>query len=357
MNRKSAEDGPGLTKIHAFCALALEKRYTWVWIDTCCIDKKSSAELSEAINSMFQWYQCANECIVYLSDVSLSDKQARDDNFTARFSASLWFTRGWTLQELLAPEQAMFYDANWKEIGGKDLLCGMISAATGIDELFISRDGKLPLSVHAATVATRMSWASRRKTSRSEDMAYCLLGLFDVNMPLLYGEGAEKAFIRLQMEIINRLEDETIFAWTAEIPLAGILATEPSYFADSEALRQSTPYGYSQIRFWTTNKGLALQIPDSEWPSDVSHEPGTEISVRLFVLFDKHRDIGIQVMRMNDRNVWSRCMCNSLVQVPKKSDNLASADKGAPHIIYIPLSLRGYQEKDSYAPNRLWFRV
>ena len=162
MYKKRAPEGPGLTKILAFCALALKKRYIWVWIDTCYIDKKSSAEVSEAINSMFKWYQSAEECVVYLSDLSLGAEEVRVEEFAARFSASSWFTRGWTLQELLAPKQLTFYDTDWKEIGGKDLLCDLISATTGINEHFISRDSMPPLHVGSATVAARMSWVAMR---------------------------------------------------------------------------------------------------------------------------------------------------------------------------------------------------
>lgn len=96
MHKKRATESPGFTKILKFCTLALEKRYTWVWVDTCCIDKKSSAELSEAINSMFKWYQSAEECVVYLSDLSLGERELGDEGFETRFLASSWFTRGWT---------------------------------------------------------------------------------------------------------------------------------------------------------------------------------------------------------------------------------------------------------------------
>ncbi|KAI4210082.1 MAG: hypothetical protein L6R36_009527, partial [Xanthoria steineri] len=277
MRKKRAEEGPGLTKILNFCTLARGGGYTWVWIDTCCIDKKSSAELSEAINSMFKWYKSAEECFVLLSDVSLGVKGVEDEDFQAEFAASSWFTRGWTLQELLAPRQLTFCDMDWKEIGDKGSLRGMVSAITGINKDFIARDKYRPLAVDFANVAMRMSWAAKRKTSRSEDMAYSLLGLFDVNMPLLYGEGAEKAFVRLQTEIIQKSDDETIFAWTANVPQAGMLATDPSFFADAGAIQSAPAYGYGELRYWMTNKGLALQIPDSEWPADTSHKSNTVI--------------------------------------------------------------------------------
>ncbi|KAI4276537.1 MAG: hypothetical protein LQ337_002419 [Flavoplaca oasis] len=336
MNKKRAEEGPGLIKILKFCKLALENRYTWIWIDTCCIDKKSSAELSEAINSMFKWYQSAEECVVYLSDLSLGDHKVHNQDFQTRFSASSWFTRGWTLQELLAPRQLTFYDTDWKEIGGKDLLCGLISTTTGVDECFIAQDHNPPLRLDLGSVAMRMSWAAKRKTSRSEDMAYCLLGIFDVNMPLLYGEGAEMAFLRLQTEIIKDSDDETIFAWTANLPILGILAKDPSFFVDSGAIQKAPIFGYGELRYWMTNKGLALHIPNDDWPADASNRAGTVISIPIYVQRHGNRDLGIQIQRMNTRNIWCRTMCQSLSLVPKRNRTLTQSHiKQVSHVIYI----------------------
>ncbi|KAL8922177.1 MAG: hypothetical protein Q9172_003679 [Xanthocarpia lactea] len=346
MYKKRAAEGPGLSKILAFCALALKKRYTWVWIDTCCIDKKSSAELSEAINSMFKWYQSAEECFVYLSDLSLGEKEVRVRGFKAKFAASSWFTRGWTLQELLAPKRLTFYDTDWKEIGSKDLLCDLISATTGIDKLFIAGGSRPPLHVGWATVAARMSWVAMRKTSRSEDMAYCLLGLFDVNMPLLYGEGAEKAFLRLQTEIISKSDDETIFAWTANIPTSGMLATSPRFFGASGAIRKTPMYGYSELRYWMTNKGVALQIPDDEWPVELSHAAGTVSAIPLHIESAVQGALGIQIQRQDTRNIWYRTRCQSLSLVPKRKARYTSMfSKEEPsHVIYIPTSLNEFND-------------
>lgn len=177
---------PGYTKITQFCRLAAAEGWNYVWVDTCCIDKTSSAELSEAINSMYRWYEEAQVCYVYMTDVSSASPQ--------RFQWSRWFTRGWTLQELLAPSTVVFYDKDWIEIGTRWSLRGEISRATGItyESMIRPKD---------SSIATKMSWASNRRTTRVEDIAYCLMGLFDINMPLLYGEG-QKAFMRLQYEIM-----------------------------------------------------------------------------------------------------------------------------------------------------------
>ena len=155
---------------------------------------------------MFRWYEKARICYAYLSDVpdsaSLVPAQLR-----ARFAASRWFTRGWTLQELIAPRYVDFYSQRWTSLGSKELLCDRISTITGIDT-----DTLLGAGLEHVSVARKMSWASCRKTTRSEDSAYCLLGLFDVNMPLLYGEG-QKAFQRLQEEILRSSYDYSLFAW------------------------------------------------------------------------------------------------------------------------------------------------
>ncbi|KAL8774803.1 MAG: hypothetical protein Q9209_000742 [Squamulea sp. 1 TL-2023] len=341
MHKERAVEGPGLTKVLNFCGLALEKRYTWVWIDTCCIDKKSSAELSEAINSMFKWYQSAEECIVYLSDVALG-RLGKIEEIEASFSASVWFTRGWTLQELLAPKRLTFYDSNWKEIGDTDLLSRMISVITGIDEQFIARGASPPVPVGTASVAARMSWVAKRKTSRSEDIAYCLLGIFDVNMPLLYGEGAEKAFIRLQTEIINISDDETIFAWTSNQRRSGMLATDPSFFAYSKEVVNYRAVGQTYLRFWMTNKGLAFQIPDSEWSAGMKLGPGWGFNIglnsRVLQVQELKDDetLGIRVERFSTRNTWRRIDCQSLRTVRKRY--VPIPDKKPLHTIYFPQS-------------------
>ena len=222
-----AKTRPGFVKIKSCCSLAQSQGFEWVWIDTCCIDKKSSAELSEAINSMFRWYAEAGECYAYLADVPERDNDNGMD-FLASFKQSRWFTRGWTLQELLAPSSVIFYDVRWDRIGCKKELLGEISEVTGIGVQYLN-------DMREASVATKMSWISKRQTSRSEDMAYCLLGLFDVNMPLLYGEG-RKAFVRLELEIIKKSNDDSIFAWTspdAENITSGLLALWPDSFAHS----------------------------------------------------------------------------------------------------------------------------
>ena len=191
----------GWSKIENCCSKAAEDGWEYVWIDTCCIDKTSSTELSEAINSMYTWYEKSSICYVYLSDVRLQSANSKD-----QFRNSRWFTRGWTLQELIAPKYLIFFDDVWTEIGTKDSLSHEIERITKIPEV------NLINSIDGCCIAEKMSWAAYRTTSRIEDTAYCLMGLFGINMPLLYGEGV-KSFIRLQHELIRSSDDDSLFAW------------------------------------------------------------------------------------------------------------------------------------------------
>ena len=246
----------GLIKIQSCCSLANSKGWDFLWIDTCCIDKKSSAELSEAINSMYRWYKEAAECFVYLADVSLplntEPRSKLDESFRSAFRKARWFTRGWTLQELLAPAVLNFYDKDWREIGSKTSLEADICLAAKITVSHLKRP-------QSANIAVKMSWASERQTTRKEDIAYCLLGLFNINLPLLYGEGM-KAFSRLQHEIIKTTVDESIFAWKNDtLWTSGMFAQSPLDFKDSGDIvliwdSQARPSPYA-----LTNLGLEIE--------------------------------------------------------------------------------------------------
>ncbi|KAH7001037.1 ankyrin repeat-containing protein [Ilyonectria destructans] len=222
MQRGDANQKLGYKKVFMTCEIAKNHGFDYVWIDTCCIDKTSSAELSEAINSMYRWYQEATVCYAYLADVP--------SNAVDKFSKSAWFTRGWTLQELIAPSIVIFLDDAWQEIGTKKSLQGLISKTTDIPATILQG-----ADLESASVAEKMSWASRRKTSRVEDLAYCLMGIFGVNMPMLYGEG-ERAFIRLQEEILKISNDYTLFAWYSPDHYGGLLATSPTAFLNSSKI-------------------------------------------------------------------------------------------------------------------------
>lgn len=204
----TAQKHDAYPKVLSAIRQAVSDGLRYLWVDSCCIDKSSSAELSEALNSMYAWYQQARKCYAILEDVP----EKTSPNFRSSFMSSRWFTRGWTLQELLAPDNVYFFGrdplGNWTPIGDRITLQDLISVTTTIDVHYLV--GRL--NVHQASVARRMSWAAKRRTKREEDIAYCLLGLFQVNMAMLYGEGP-KAFLRLQQEIMKQSDDQSIFAW------------------------------------------------------------------------------------------------------------------------------------------------
>ncbi|KAK1749489.1 heterokaryon incompatibility protein-domain-containing protein [Echria macrotheca] len=308
----------GWAKIDMLVRQAKLDELGYCWIDTCCIDKTSSSELSEAINSMYAWYRDSAVCYIYMSDVDVSACTGEygapsQERVLGQFGASQWFTRGWTLQELLAPKNLIFYDVNWVQLlrnaksfedgelygwPGFQNLRGpildlrkkeqraVLDKATGIDTLF-DLDGFSPES-SAYSVALKMSWASRRKTTRIEDMAYCLMGIFDINMPLLYGEGM-KAFARLQEEIIKQTDDHTIFYWrdpnARPSCFRGLLARSPADFSESSRAKmpRSLDTGYTRGHleashmqpegdrtYGMTNKGLRITLPmvvnNNGWP-------------------------------------------------------------------------------------------
>ncbi|KAI6019370.1 hypothetical protein PISMIDRAFT_52523, partial [Pisolithus microcarpus 441] len=207
--RDEVRQRAGYQKIMKSCEQAKKDGYVWLWVDTCCIDKRSSAELSEAINSMYRWYKNTRVCYAYLNDVGeLTFPTQRDDKFAESNGWPEWFVRRWTLQELIAPKEVKFFNKDWVHIGNKRQLEPTLERTTRIPR-GVLRSG---LAGKRLSVAQIMWWAAKRKTSRVEDRAYSLMGLFGVNMPMLYGEG-KKAFQRLQLEIIRISSDHSIFAW------------------------------------------------------------------------------------------------------------------------------------------------
>ncbi|KAI0746293.1 heterokaryon incompatibility protein-domain-containing protein [Daedaleopsis nitida] len=244
-------------KIRDCCLYAEADGYEWLWIDTCCIDKTSSAELSEAINSMYQWYAKASVCYVYLHDVSACSDPIEPHS---SFRTSRWFTRGWTLQELIAPRRVLFLSCEWVLLGDKGLFSSLLQEVTGIDAQVLTFRTSLP----SVPVATRMRWASQRMTTRVEDEAYSLMGIFGVNIPTIYGEGS-RAFRRLQEEIMKNVPDHTLFVWGHGLPgqamadqmylptgSPDLLATSPADFRDCgmNVVTKSVP------EYWTSLQSL-----------------------------------------------------------------------------------------------------
>jgi hypothetical protein len=199
---------PGFAKIRGAAGLARENGFQYIWIDTCCIDRTSSAELSEALNSMWRWYHEAAVCFAYLSDVNRPRERVLAV-VAPELRASRWFTRGWTLQELIAPKEMSFFARDWTYLGQKSKATpfrSLLTEITGIDEFVLAGLTRLD----EISVAQRMKWASGRNTVRIEDSAYCLMGIFSVTMPILYGEG-HRAFIRLQEEILKGMHRKPWF--------------------------------------------------------------------------------------------------------------------------------------------------
>jgi hypothetical protein len=261
---------PGYSKIINTAREVQDLKLKWVWIDTCCIDKSSSAELQEAINSMYRWYQNAEVCLVYLSDVvrpNTGDTRTASEFASAAFHSSRWTKRGWTLQELLAPITCRFYLQDWRYMGEKIEFLEELSRATGIPSPVLE-DSDL---VQEVSVAERMSWAANRETTRPEDIGYCLLGLFDIQMPLLYGEG-NKAFIRLQEEILRTTDDYSLFAWRAitsdKSTYRGLLARSPIEFRSCGSIEREN--ALSAFPISSTPIGIQIQLELLPDPRDAT---------------------------------------------------------------------------------------
>lgn len=202
----SPKNKSGYQKI-TFCGnQARRDGLEYFWVDTCCISDKE-IEVQRAINSMYRWYKRAKKCYVYLADVSKETSSAsRDSNherWQLAFRNSRWFTRGWTLQELIAPKSVEFFSNEGLKLGNKRSLEGIISQRTGIPSTALRGN---PLN--GFSVFERISWMEGRNTMWDEDKAYSLLGIFGVYMGMIYGEGEENAFRRLHDEIDKASERE-----------------------------------------------------------------------------------------------------------------------------------------------------
>lgn len=261
----------GWKKLEMSCRVTLQYGLKYLWVDTCCIDKSSSAELSEAINSMFSFYGNSSICIAYLDDVDLElvdcadDKDTNDtqpDKQSPKINHATWFQRGWTLQELIAPHRLEFFSRKWEHVGSKFDLSIETSEASGVTEMVLRN----PAYLRDVCVSEKMSWAAHRVTTRPEDQAYSLMGLFGVSMPALYGESGNGAFRRLQLEILRTTSDHTLFAWESEISNGDMLAPSIRSFLQGADYRLH-PYDEGVVSgdlkpdSSMTNAGLHIQLP------------------------------------------------------------------------------------------------
>jgi hypothetical protein len=317
MQSGGVENKSGYKKIKLCCDQAAKDGIDYAWVDTCCIDKTIGAELSESINSMYRWYQNAAVCYVYLSDV-LPEKHTN-------FTKSAWFTRGWTLQELIAPPEVEFYDSNWVKIGTKQTLKHAISAETGIDVQALGRTA----SPEDFSIAQRMCWASRRTTKKGEDLAYSLLGILGVNMPLIYGEG-EKAFIRLQEELIKHSTDHSIFAWTSdETGYRGMFAKSPADFRNCQKTVISK-VKFSRMSYSVKNIGLKITLPLLPWAMDT-------YLATLDCLDESGRHVGIYLRRLEEEDQYARVSLNG---VDTEMVGPSVIRKSQHKKIYVPQKIR-----------------
>ncbi|KAK5654019.1 hypothetical protein OQA88_7696 [Cercophora sp. LCS_1] len=297
----------GYRKISKACALAAKEGYGFCWVDTCCIDKQASAELSETINSMYRWYEKAAACYAYLSDL------APGVELDVGLSECRWFSRGWTLQELIAPPEVFFFDCEWNYRGKRSMLAKEISSITRIPESILRKEAR-PSDF---CIAARMSWASKRETTRIEDAAYSLMGIFDVNMPLIYGE-REKAFRRLQDLIIQTAGDLSMLAWTYESEdcpeFTGFFAESPREFWNCSNMM--TTQGDS------IEPDLAMTIRGIQMDTNLVHlhlnktayQPVLDVSCRLGDIY-----VGVHLRKIGG-NRYARWKPNLLGLFTSRSD-------------------------------------
>ena len=247
-------------KLVMFCEAASRHQCDFVWLDTGCIDKQSSAELEESIRSMFSWYRNSKICIVHLSETIAPHSMGLDP----------WFTRGWTLQELLAPKAIKFFSKSWSPLTAKpndkipdlELGCPLWEIISNITQIPV--DQLLNFEPGINSVSERMVWVSKRKTTRVEDMAYCLIGIFNVPLSIAYGEG-RMAFHRLQVEIVQRSHDRGLFIWngpnSSQSPLNSMFAAGPEAFKCESLLTEGEDMaGSADPTYALTNYGLRILL-------------------------------------------------------------------------------------------------
>ncbi|KAF8845519.1 HET-domain-containing protein [Paxillus ammoniavirescens] len=323
---QSVKNKPGFAKILGCSEQTKKHGLNYIWIDTCCIDKTDNTELQEAINSMWDWYQDCDRCFVYMNDVRSGQNPDADDS---DFSRSQWFRRGWTLQELLAPAKITFFAEDWSRIGKKAhrRIMKRIGLITGIPEGVLS-DG----DTTSFSIARKMSWASQRTTTKKEDRAYSLMGVFEITMPIIYG-GGENMFVKFQREIMKRSVDQSIFAWAVESasPTAttGLLTSSPAYFNEVDKI----PYNVfvdkfsdlikpdptpPQTHYSHTNLGIHITLPMKR----VKGKDSLYLAMLRCTLPDNpDRPLCIYLQPLaGGNNQWVRTRIGELIPVPRDGE-------------------------------------
>ncbi|KAL1894883.1 hypothetical protein Sste5346_005570 [Sporothrix stenoceras] len=370
----------GFGKIKKSCELARNAGIEYIWIDTCCIDKTNSTELFEAINSMFTWYRNAWVCYVYLSDAGISSpvysnqRQDHRDQFR-------WYRRGWTLQELVASRHIEFYGAGWESLGTKTDHLLLIAKATGIDAATLAAGDDLEAHLARISVARRMHWLAYRETTRPEDMAYCMLGIFGISMPVLYGEG-DGAFLRLQEEILKTVDDQSLFAWKEDDSLDyyrpdygdsfrrwGLLARSAADFRVAASVARFRDTRAQRPAIQTTNRGVQttlLMCEDRSYDSGdvflavldchVGHIPGVYAGIRL-----KRMTSTDEYVRIDTPQLFSFCAIDPSGQqdlggfdLTKEQDVLYELRPQTAHRNWAPRTVFVRQDVPAALPPGLW---
>lgn len=279
-------DTESARRVVGACSRAREVGIKYLWVDTICIDRTSLADISEAINSMYRWYRQATVCYAHLSDLAPSALPSTDDVASAMADCSLdetslgrsrWFTRGWTLQELLLPRRLELYDREWNLRGSKSSshVVEMLSRISGVETAVLSD----PDRIADFSYGRRMAWAAKRQVTRGEDAAYALLPILGVNMTVRYGEGGERAFQRLQEKVIRVTTDLSPLCWRScwedemsdeegeegEQFFGGCLASSPAEFSHFVATPEWQEPFHSDAELQFNNKGLNIRAPLAPW--------------------------------------------------------------------------------------------
>ncbi|KAH9892096.1 heterokaryon incompatibility protein-domain-containing protein [Xylariomycetidae sp. FL2044] len=339
---------PAWDKIWHACRIALNHGLSYIWVDTCCINKESSAELNESINAMFSWYAQSDLCLAYLADLRRSpnpqpgsEPKSGSQDLEDELRCCRWVHRGWTLQELIAPRNMGFYDQDWNLIGSRADLAVVLQNITGIH--IDALQGVKPCS--SFTIAERMNWAANRKTKRPEDRAYSLLGIFGVSMPLLYGIGGFRAFHRLQEEIIKTTTDLTIFIWEPRsntTQFCSMFANSPDDFEPSS--QQINSMGIDG-NFSITNNGLLMGSSTLRLvPEDMR---GTGTPLVLLVGYTAQGDtvglFGIYLQKIG-RAVYARDGTQKLARILERRENYKL--KNVPdHQFYVMLATHDIERR------------
>ncbi|PNP85105.1 hypothetical protein FNYG_01630 [Fusarium nygamai] len=316
----------GWSKLKDYCRRAFKDGWEWAWMDTCCIDKTNPADTQEAINAMFRWYQDAGVCYAHLSDVDFSkgsqivsltadtDLDSTTNNVLQAalkdaFIRAKWFTRGWTLQELLAPHYLIFVDHAWRHIGTRESWALEIEQASKIKACHLNAFN--PTDFASCSTAMRFSWASGRETTVEEDESYSLLGLFGISLPLIYGEGGRQAFNRLQRQLIHVYHDDSVFAWRgsrSDPKLGmGILARSVKDFRHASKVTAGQ-YGNA---YSMTNRGL--EITSKYWRQR-SNPDGVivRLNCRIESVSDAEKETGIHLTHDAVTDVYYRARIHEL---------------------------------------------